>query len=251
MTHFLLLLVMTVIIGKKADLAEKYKHVSAIFYNNDISTVDDSKCLFLTLALLNHSCASNSSWARGGEDPRVLELRAIKNIKAGEEVSVNYISVEGRYSSRNDRQQRLFEGWGFKCICPLCESGLEEDIKLRIRAIQEEMRDKCNTCVDEIDWMSLAECQVNVVDLVSQLSTAPLLLPRECQSLANLGQLARNRHFKEKALELWKEILMKRRVKQAMIQFKKIENLFDDWKKTFDRKLRPDEEEIEKFLWLM
>ena len=49
---------------KKAEIAGKFKEVSAIFYNNDISTADNSKCLFLTLALLNHSCAPNSSWAR-------------------------------------------------------------------------------------------------------------------------------------------------------------------------------------------
>ena len=49
---------------KKANLAEKYKHVTAIFYNNDISAADESKNLFLTLALLNHSCAPNSSWSR-------------------------------------------------------------------------------------------------------------------------------------------------------------------------------------------
>ena len=49
---------------KKANLAEKYKHVTAVFYNNDISAADESKNLFLTLALLNHSCAPNSSWSR-------------------------------------------------------------------------------------------------------------------------------------------------------------------------------------------
>lgn len=49
---------------RRAEQAEQHALVSAIFYNNDISAADESKCLFLTLALLNHSCAPNSSWAR-------------------------------------------------------------------------------------------------------------------------------------------------------------------------------------------
>ena len=64
----------------------------AIFFNNDISTEDSCKCLFLLMALTNHSCCPNSSWtAVAADNPRLLELRAATDIREGEEVTVNYI----------------------------------------------------------------------------------------------------------------------------------------------------------------
>ena len=58
----------------------------------------------------------------------MLELRAIKDIQEGDEVTVNYISVEGRYSDREARQQRLSDGWGFHCDCRLCVSGNDTSV---------------------------------------------------------------------------------------------------------------------------
>ena len=176
---------------RKAKMASMYKDVTAIFYNNDISGADDSKCLFLTLALLNHSCAPNTAWARAGDNVRQLELRAIRDIEVGEEVTVNYISVEGRYSDTAARQTRLRAGWDFTCVCRLCETGEEEEVKAEVRKLQARMTEACDTEVELIDWALLTSCQEEVVAKVQTLSTAPLLLPRECQSLANLSQLAR------------------------------------------------------------
>ena len=176
---------------RKANMAARFKDVSAIFYNNDISGGDDSKCLFLTLALLNHSCAPNTAWARAGDNVRQLELRAIREIEAGEEITVNYISVEGRYSDTAARQTRLRDGWDFTCICRLCQTREEDDVKAEIRELQDRMTEACDTEVEQIDWALLASCQERILAKVQTLSTAPLLLPRECQSLANLSQLAR------------------------------------------------------------
>ena len=70
------------------------------------------------------SCPSaNIEECRAGENVKELELRAIRDIRKGEEITVNYISVEGRYCDKHTRQQKLAEGWGFKCCCSLCTSG--------------------------------------------------------------------------------------------------------------------------------
>ena len=180
---------------RKANMASKFKDVTAIFYNNDISGADDSKCLFLTLALLNHSCAPNTAWSRAGDNVRQLELRAIRDIEVGEEITVNYISVEGRYSDTAARQTRLLEGWAFTCVCRLCETKAEDNVKAEIRELQARMTEACDTEVEQIDWALLTSCQEQLLAKVQTLSTAPLLLPRECQSLANLSQLARFFNF--------------------------------------------------------
>ena len=130
-------------------------------------------------------------------------------------------------------------------------SGNEEETKLKIRLIQEEMRQFCDTHIDQISWSSLASHQHQVVTLVSTLSCAPLLLPRECQSLANLAQLARKQELQQKALDLWKEVLLKRKVAQAIKQFENVEKSFKEWRQNMNKGLPPHEKEIESFLWLM
>ena len=55
----------------------------------------------------------------------------------------------------------------------------------------------------------------------------------------------------ERALKLWKETLDRRKVVQAVRQYKDVEQLFMQWKVALNKKLQPQTEEIEKFLWLM
>ena len=185
---------------KKAELVSLYKHETAIFFNNDISGLAGSKSLYLSLALLNHSCSPNSCWSRAA-DHNKLELRALRTVKEGQEVTVNYISVEGRFTERDQRRERLEKGWDFVCRCELCESGEEEDTKLEIRSRQEEMRGLCDNALEDIDWSQLALLQLEVVRLVETLSSASLLLPRECQSLANLSHLARYNNLSNYRME--------------------------------------------------
>ena len=174
----------------KAELVSLYKEETAIFFNNDISSGGGSKSLYLSLALLNHSCQANSCWG-GTREGRGLELRAVREVLEGEELTVNYISVEGRYSDTMERRDRLRAGWDFLCDCQLCRTGEEDDTKLEVRRIQADMRAQCDTALEDIDWATLTSLQHSLVRLVETLSSAPLLLPRECQSLANLAQLAR------------------------------------------------------------
>ena len=214
------------------------------------------------------SCPSaNIEECRAGENVKELELRAIRDIRKGEEITVNYISVEGRYCDKATRQQKLAEGWGFKCCCSLCTSGgeisrifsvgivtvagAEEELKSRIRALQLGMVAACEASPARVDWAALARAQEEVVAAVSGLACAPLLLPRECQSLANLAQLARLPHLLTGALELWQEVIHRRKIKQAIKQFEQIQQSFKDWRKNLEKGLQPHDREIENFLWLM
>jgi hypothetical protein len=47
-------------------------------------------------------------------------MRAVRDISAGEEMTISYITISGSY---NIRQESLLTGWGFKCVCTLCEMG--------------------------------------------------------------------------------------------------------------------------------
>jgi tetratricopeptide (TPR) repeat protein len=81
----------------------------------------DGTGLWITSSFFNHSCISNtSSWFLG-------DLMAIVNtrfIKAGEEVTVSYVSAR---DSLKDRRKAM-QSYNFTCNCELCimETGLDE-----------------------------------------------------------------------------------------------------------------------------
>ncbi|KAF2469154.1 SET domain-containing protein [Lindgomyces ingoldianus] len=66
----------------------------------------------------NHSCAPSLEKIRVG---RMWEFRAGRDIEAGEELSITYLSGEERRLSRGKRMIILMNNWGFECGCERCE----------------------------------------------------------------------------------------------------------------------------------
>lgn len=89
----------------------------AVKYPKGNGTICSGICLEPFASMVNHSCDPNSWWIFNG---RELQMRAVRDISAGEELTMSYITVSGSY---NIRQESLFTGWGFKCVCTLCEMG--------------------------------------------------------------------------------------------------------------------------------
>lgn len=236
---------------KAAEAVSENIQEAAIFFNNDISTEDKAKCLFLQLALTNHSCAPNSSWTAATAAPRQLELRAAQNIEKGQEINVNYIIEEGRYASREKRQDRLKEGWGFDCRCSTCcptdNEHKDEDIRQKIRLLRSNMSEECNQAVEGVRWPKLLELQQQVVDMVEKLPEGVLLLTREYQSMAHMEQLARAQGGNDR----WKQLLEKLKVERCWKEFEKCEAKLENWKEEKKKGGNPTIEEIQDFLWLM
>jgi len=244
---------------KMAQSVAKRIQETAIFFNNDIKTEDECKCMFLTLALTNHSCCPNSSWTGSCKNPKQLELRAAKEIERGEEITVNYIIVEARFLDKSLRQARLLDGWGFDCVCPLCDyeedlfdlQEKDERIKSVIRKIQQEMTQECDHNPALVNWKNLCSLQKEVVDLVSQLVTSQFLLFRELNSLVNLSQLARNEDQLTQALEDWKQLLKELNVERAWKDYNTCIDKLKQSKGGLQRGFPPNDAEIRQFLWLM
>ena len=235
----------------KSRMVTKNIKETAIFFNNDIATEDGYKCLFPNLALTNHSCSPNSSWSGTRQHPRQLELRAIKDIEEGEEVFVNYIVVEGRFSDKESRQKRLKDGWEFDCQCNECQGCIEENIKQSVREMQEEMVAECDSSLDKIDWARLAKIQARIIQQVGQLSCAPVLLHREYQSGVHLAHLARDNNMVEDFMEEWKVMVDKINITRALADYNSVLNKLEEWKQNLKKKLPPHEKEVKEFLWLM
>eukprot|EP00026_Physarum_polycephalum_P007780 Phypoly_transcript_07846.p1 GENE.Phypoly_transcript_07846~~Phypoly_transcript_07846.p1 ORF type:complete len:479 (+),score=56.38 Phypoly_transcript_07846:141-1577(+) len=76
--------------------------------------------LYPLAALINHSCSPNS--VAVFEGPRVY-IRAIQNIKAGEEITVSYIEVG---MTKQQRQATLAKHFYFVCECERCQNEANE-----------------------------------------------------------------------------------------------------------------------------
>ncbi|KAH8726158.1 hypothetical protein GQ44DRAFT_794620 [Phaeosphaeriaceae sp. PMI808] len=70
----------------------------------------------------NHSCAPNVAKRRDG---RKWVFSADRDINAGEELMITYLSGEERAMDRESRMAILRKNWGFECACAKC-MGAEE-----------------------------------------------------------------------------------------------------------------------------
>jgi hypothetical protein len=72
--------------------------------------------LWLHIANSNHACLSNAVRSFLGD---MIILRAAKDIKSGEEITISYQKPAPLLA---DRQKALFDSWSFRCDCLLCTS---------------------------------------------------------------------------------------------------------------------------------
>ena len=83
-------------------------------------------CHFLTLnnALVNHSCVPNvTQSAKKSDDAFKVEVRAIKDISRGEEVTVSYLNpdfIANFGLNRQKRREKLKSALSFDCNCSFC-----------------------------------------------------------------------------------------------------------------------------------
>jgi len=71
--------------------------------------------LWIMPSYINHSCWPNSVRSFLGD---LLIVRAARDIREGEEITINYLENE---SSVQERQKSFYSGWDFNCKCTLCE----------------------------------------------------------------------------------------------------------------------------------
>ena len=68
----------------------------------------------------NHSCGANTCYYLN-ERKGLPEIRSLEKIKAGSEITVNYMTRSLAMKNRKTRQNNLFSDRGFECCCELCE----------------------------------------------------------------------------------------------------------------------------------
>jgi len=89
------------------------RKVLDIFKNNCIHVDDHNIGLFLLISRINHSCCPNSIVCQG----TVKEVRAMKFIKKGEEITMTYIV---NTSDNKEKREQDLRYWQFECDCEVC-----------------------------------------------------------------------------------------------------------------------------------
>lgn len=96
---------------------EKWSRAVAMAASNGFRTPHGEVVLLEKTSLFNHSCRPNA--AAGGTGGSDIQVRAIKEIKEGQEICICYDSAV--YLSPTERRRAfLKDKWGFDCECPRC-----------------------------------------------------------------------------------------------------------------------------------
>jgi hypothetical protein len=80
----------------------------------------------LKMSRFNHSCRSNAQYF-WNVDTHTRDIRAMRKIKQGEEITVNYQEVHCT-ATKEERQTLLKKAWNFDCHCKACDA-TEAEIK--------------------------------------------------------------------------------------------------------------------------
>lgn len=136
------------------SLNDPDKNGDPAFRNNRIyqnNVLSDG--LFVMISRLNHSCQPNVIWSSDDDFPPFLEeVRALRNIPAGEEITTCYFRAS-EMKIKVDRQE-LVKNWGFDCNCPVCSlSGADLVKNEESRKIVSDSKQKISNFLDSMQVM--------------------------------------------------------------------------------------------------
>ncbi|XP_063078537.1 N-lysine methyltransferase SMYD2-A-like [Engraulis encrasicolus] len=96
-------------------------------------TVEDEElshlgsAVYPDVALINHSCSPSVIVAYKGA---LAEIRAVQNMKPGDEILTSYIDL---LYPTEDRNARLRDAYYFTCTCAVCTCPKKDELKLKLR----------------------------------------------------------------------------------------------------------------------
>jgi len=211
--------------------------------------------LHLNIALVNHSCAPNaSSGSRKPKDQedgqeRSMELRAIKNIGKGEEITIcEFRDVKKFGSIPRKRKTAIKRNLGFDCKCPVCLGqvpGQEKTVKKLI-----ELHSKLNPTPS--DWRREAGIWSRIVDVTMELHIGD---PREkvmaLDALLRFAHLARDKDLRRKAMDMWRQCAEDTKLEAIQMNYEEIEMDLVQWSTEFSTNTGPKKKEITSILRLI
>ena len=236
-----------------AALRENCLHELDIFLSNSVHRTDGDQMLFLSNSLMNHSCAPNvivhQRYTAAADE---LEVRALKDILKGEEVTQCY--TRGLMTS-SQMKTKLQEDFHFDCKCGVCSGSIpHQDVLIS------EISSKINLFYSPLDtlyrkkkkdWMNEASELERAVDLSKQLYIGPFFERLEVYGIFVVAsQMARDPIRLKKAMDVNKEELSAIGLIESGWEkgYKILEATVERWSSEFQSKSKPTKEEIDDFI---
>lgn len=114
--------------------------------------------LYLAESQMDHSCIPNAAPVFNGH--RVV-IRAIKTIKSGQPITINYVDMK---QSTNIRQKKLVEQYYFTCKCNQCESNDSIDYERLGHLIT-----KMDDAIDTNNWIEAYEMGIKTMPMFEKI----------------------------------------------------------------------------------
>ncbi|PVI04630.1 SET domain-containing protein [Periconia macrospinosa] len=102
--------------GTGVDDILKTNSFGCIFPDGSEGEGDGYLCLFPLVSRINHACRPNAN-AKFMPRSLLMEIKALRDIQPGEEISISYGRIDLKHAERQDLYQK---GWHFTCTCSLC-----------------------------------------------------------------------------------------------------------------------------------
>eukprot|EP00090_Calanus_glacialis_P002954 TRINITY_DN12154_c0_g1_i1.p1 TRINITY_DN12154_c0_g1~~TRINITY_DN12154_c0_g1_i1.p1 ORF type:complete len:553 (-),score=159.07 TRINITY_DN12154_c0_g1_i1:57-1715(-) len=99
---------------------EEVEHVSGVIDVNSIRLESHGHGVYMKTSIMSHSCTSNTKTIMN--EDQTVDVRAVLPIKRGSEITKSYVSS---LETTQLRQERLMDGWYFRCKCLRCCDPLE------------------------------------------------------------------------------------------------------------------------------
>ena len=221
-----------------------------------------TEVLFFILSLINHSCAPNveeSYLPDVTEDQEIVdeyELRAVRDISKGEEITIFYLPKSGTIVPREVRQIYLKAKFGFDCKCSVCCGDVDNQDRITEKITKilllspdsEEFRfcQKYDTSVDERKRMAIKGAVL--VTLTRKLhigSAESKIASYTCAVRA--AQLARVQVLLDRAMDVWKDLVMTTGFVAFKVEYEEMNELVAKWTPQFLSKKPPTKKEIDAF----
>ena len=127
-------------IERDPEKAEEIFKIYCIFLTNRRSADQSESKMMIKTSRFRHSCKPNAISMIDFKNDDLFQIRAISNIKAGQEIFIEYCGETDpffKFRNRQQRQKILFERWFFVCSCELCEDDVDIDANAYEKWIQD------------------------------------------------------------------------------------------------------------------
>ena len=230
--------------GRREQFLDELK----IYIRNKMSGM-----IFLTMSLANHSCSPNATRGKlvgsdGEDNKRSMEVRAIRNISKGEEVTTFYIMTGTTVNMmRSEIRATLKKDFFFDCKCSICVGEVpdQDDVKRKILKIIDHELPPYDLRRPS-DWRRDANENQRIMELTKQMHIVPFDTKCfSCIDLAYSAHMARNPTLRKKAMDTWAELNESVKLEKMVRYHQTIQGYLDEWDKEFKSRKPPKEEEID------